>query len=346
MNKFRFGWEPPLCYDISMRPLLLAPLMIAALATGQTAKSAVVVTRAAGDGAAGFAKVLSPRLESEVAAAGLAATTATPAADAEEQARQARARGADVLVEIQVISFSRSVTESFGQERRRLAASASWKATALGGDGSAAGAGRATESSVADTALSEGEQADALAEKLAATLAKELVAKVAAAPAKPVASAAVTFRLVADNLALPDIAIDAEGKVTRSEAAARPALAGFTVEVDGVTQGVAGDAPLRLAPGTREVAVRRAGFEPWTRKVELRDGLVLEIAATPTAEALAKVRAQAEFLSGLANGARLSAAEVERIRGAAEALRNSGFKVNVKVDAKELPETVIVPATR
>lgn len=329
-----------------MRLLLLAPLLIAALASGQTAKSAVVVTRAEGAAAADFAKALAPRLESELAASGLAVTAAAPAADAETQARQARARGADVLVEIQVIGVTRTVTESFGQQRRRLAATASWKATALGGDGSAAGAGRATESSVADTVLAEGEQADALAEKLAEALAKELVAKVAAAPAKPVASAAVTFRLIADDLALPDIAVDAEGKVTRSEAAARPSLAGFTVEVDGVTQGVAGDAPIRLAPGTREVAVRRAGFEPWTRKVELRDGLVLEIAATPTAEALAKVRAQAEFLSGLANGAKLSAAEVERIRGAAEALRNSGFKVNVKVDAKELPETVIVPAAR
>ena len=329
-----------------MRLLLLAPLLIAALATGQTAKSAVVITRAEGAAAADFAKALAPRLESELAASGLAVTAADPAADAETQARQARARGADVLVEIQVIGVTRTVTESFGQQRRRLAAPASWKATALGGDGSAAGAGRATEASVADTVLAEGEQGDALAEKLASTLAKELVAKVAAAPAKPVASAAVTFRLIADDLALPDIAVDAEGKVTRSEAAARPALAGFTVEVDGVTQGVAGDIPIRLAPGTREVAVRRAGFEPWTRKVELRDGLVLEIAATPTAEALAKVRAQAEFLSGLANGAKLSAAEVERIRGAAEALRNSGFKVNVKVDAKELPETVIVPAAR
>ena len=329
-----------------MRLLLLAPLLIAALATGQTAKSAVVVTRAEGAAAVDFAKALAPRLESELAASGLAVTAAAPAADAETQARQARARGADVLVEIQVVGVTRTVTESFGQQRRRLAATASWKATALGGDGSAAGAGRATESSVADTVLAEGEQADALAEKLAEALAKELVAKVAAAPAKPVASAAVTFRLIADDLALPDIAVDAEGKVTRSEAAARPALAGFTVEVDGVTQGVAGDTPIRLAPGTREVAVRRAGFEPWTRKVELRDGLVLEIAATPTAEALAKVRAQAEFLSGLANGAKLSAAEVERIRGAAEALRNSGFKVNVKVDAKELPETVIVPAAR
>lgn len=326
--------------------LRLLPLAAAALVSAQSAKSAVLVTRANGAGAAEFAKVLSPRLESEVAAAGLAATTAQPAADAEEQAKQARARGADLLVEIQVVSFSRSVTEAFGQERRRLAATASWKATALGGDLAAAGAGRATESSVADTVLSETEQADALAEKLAGALAKALAAKVAAAPAKPVASAAVTLRLVADNLALPDIDVDADGKLTRSEAAARPALSGFTVEIDGVTQGIAGDAPVKVAPGIREVVVRRAGFETWTRKVELRDGLVLEVAATPTAEALAKVRAQAAFLSGLANGAQLNAAEVERVRGAAEALRNSGFKVNVKVDAKELPETVIVPPAR
>lgn len=346
MNKFRFGSGPPTCYDFAMRPLLLAPLLLAALATGQAAKSAVVVTRAEGAPAAEFAKALAPRLESALAAAGLAVSVAAPAADAGTQASQARARGADVLVEIQVIGFTRAVTESFGQQRRRLAATAGWKATALGGDGAAAGAGRATESSVGDTVLAETEQADALAEKLAAALSKELVAKVAAAPARPVASAAVTFRLVADNLALPDIAIDAEGKVTRSEAAARPALAGFTVEVDGVTQGVAGEAPIRLTPGIREVTVRRAGFEAWTRRVELRDGLVLEVAATPTAEALAKVRAQAEFLSGLANGARLNAAEVERVRGAAEALRNSGFKVDVKVDAKELPETVIVPPAR
>ena len=90
--------------------------------------------------------------------------------------------------------------------------------------------------------------------------------------------------------------------------------------------------------------MRRAGFETWTRKVELRDGLALEVAATPTPEALARVRGHAAFLAGLADGVRLNAAEVERVKGAAEALRNSGFKVNLKVDAKELPETVVVPA--
>ena len=346
MNKLGFGAATLVPNVNPMRPLALALLLsLGALANAQApaAKSAVLVTRS-GAGAADFAKLLSPRLEAEIAAAGLAVTSAAPAADAEEQARQARARGADLLVELQVVSFSRSVTEAFGQERRRLAATAGWKATALGGDLAAAGAGRATESSAGDAALPEAEQADALAEALARALAKELAAKLAAAPAKPVASASVTFRLVADTLALPDIEVDAEGRLTRTESAARPALSGFTVEVDGVTQGVAGESPIKVAPGIREVVVRRSGFETWSRKVELRDGLALEVAATPTAESLARVRAHASFLSGLANGARLNAAEVERVRGAAEALRNSGFKVNVKVDAKELPETVVAPA--
>ncbi len=346
MNKFRFGFLAFSTNKSPMRILTSLLLVTAALAGAQGAKSAVIVTRADGPAAAEFARALSPRLEAEVAAAGLAATVAAPLADAEEQARQARARGADVLVEIRVVSFSRSVSEAFGQERRRLAATASWKATSLGGDLSSVGSGRASESSVADTVIAEPEQADALAEKLAAALSKELAAKLAAAPARPVASAAVTFRLVADDLALPDIAIDDEGRLTRSESAARPALTGFTVEIDGVTVGAAGDAPLKVAPGIREVAVRRAGFEPWTRKVELRDGLALEVAATPTPEALARVRGHAAFLAGLAGGTKLTAAEVERVRGAAEALRNSGFKVNVKVDAKELPETVVVPAGR
>jgi len=330
-----------------MRHLALAlVLCLGALANAQApaAKSAVLVTRANGAAAADFAKLLAPRLEAEIAAAGLATTSAAPAADADEQVRQARARGADLLVELQVVSLARSVTEALGQERRRLAATAGWKATALGGDLATAGAGRASESSVADAALPEAEQADALAETLARALAKDLAARLAAAPAKPPASAAVTFRLVADTLALPDIEVDAEGRLTRSESPARPALSGFTVEVDGVTQGVAGDTPLRLAPGIREVVARRAGFETWSRKVELRDGLVLEVAATPTAESLARLRGHAAFLAGLADGARLNAAEVERVRGAAEALRNSGFKVNVKVDAKELPETVVAPA--
>ena len=343
MNKFGFGLPASASYTRTMR-LALPLLLLAALAAAQGAKSAVVVTRAEGAAANEFARLLAPRLEEGVSGAGLAVSSAAPAADAEEQARLARARGADVLVEIRVVSFSRGVTESLGQERRRLAATATWKATALVGDGASVGGGRATETSVSDTAIGEAEQSDALAEALAKALSKDLAAKLAAAPAKPVASASVTFRLVADDLALPDLAIDAEGRLTRAASPARPSLTGFTVEVDGVTQGLAGEAPLKLAPGIREVTVRRAGFETWTRKVELRDGLALEVAATPTPEALARVRGHAAFLAGLADGVRLNAAEVERVKGAAEALRNSGFKVNLKVDAKELPETVVVPA--
>lgn len=327
-----------------MRPLLpLLPLLAAALVVAQSARSAVVVTRASNPAAAEFAQALSPRLEAEVIAAGFAATTAEPAANAEEQARAARARGAALLVEIQVVSLAKSTTEAFGQQRRRLSATASWKATSLAGNLEAVGTGRATESSVVDTVLTETEQIDTLAETLARSLAKELAAKVAAAPAAPAASAAVTLRIVADGLSLPDIAVDAEGKVTRSESPLRPALSGFSVEIDGVTQGTAGDAALKVAPGIREVTVRRAGFETWTRKVELRDGLVLEVAATPTAESLAKLRGHAEFLLGLANGAKLADAEVERVRAAAASLRASGYKVDIKVDAKELPETVIQP---
>ena len=343
MNKFRFGYPsfPP--YLGTMRHALLT-LLLAALAAAQGAKSAVLVTRAEGAAATEFARALAPRVEDAIAGAGLAVSSIAPAADAEEQARLARARGADLLVEIRVVSFSRGVTVALGQERRRLAATATWMATALGGDGGSAGGGRATETSVSDTAIGEAEQADALAEALGKALSKDLAAKLASAPAKPVASASVTFRLVADDLALPDLAIDTEGRLTRTISPARPSLSGFTVEVDGVTQGVAGEAPIKLAPGIREVTVRRAGFETWTRKVELRDGLALEVAATPAPEALARVRGHAAFLAGLADGVRLNAAEVERVKGAAEALRNSGFKVNLKVDAKELPETVVVPA--
>lgn len=325
------------------RLFTLIPLLAAALVSAQASRSAVVVTRASNAETAAFAQLLTPRLEGEVVAAGIAATRAEPLNNPEEQQRQARARGAAILLDVRVVSLARANFQAFGQDRRRLTATATWSATSLAGDLAAIGSGRATEMSVVDATLTEEEQADRLAETVAKALTAELVAKLATAPARPAANAAVTFRLVADGFTLPDIALDAEGRVTRSESTLRPALTGFTLEIDGVTQGSAGDAAVQVAPGIREVTVRRVGFEVWTRKVELRDGLVLEVAATPTAESLARLRGHAEFLLNLTHGAKLVDAEVERVRGAAAALRASGFKVDVKVDAKELPETVIAP---
>jgi hypothetical protein len=126
-------------------------------------------------------------------------------------------------------------------------------------------------------------------------------------------------------------------------------MTGFTLSCDGI---VVGTVPAERAPelpkGLREVTLARGGFETWTGRVEVREGLRLEPVIRPSAEGLARWRDQIAFLRGLEDGAKLSDAEAERVRAAAAMLRNSGFRadIDVKVDAKELPETVIVPAIR
>lgn len=331
--------------------LALSPLPCPAQQTpASPARSAALVTRSLTEAGAGLAAQVSPRLAARASGEGVAVVVSDPAAgDERQQMLAARARGATLLIEAKVTSFAVTNATLLGEERRRMSATLSWRAMDIAGDTALVGSGQSTETSLSDAALPAEEQASALAGALAEKAGSQLAASLAAWKPAVVARLAVPVRILADGLSLPSLTVGADFRVTRGKEEIPLEMAGFTLTCDGVVVGtVPSERPPELPRGLREVTLSRGGFETWTGRVDVREGLRLEPAIRPTAEGLARWRDQLAFLRGLEDGAKLTDAEAARVRAAAEMLRNSGFRTNidVKVDAKELPETVVVPAPR
>lgn len=330
--------------------LALAPLALAQEGKPAPDRSSVLVCRSLSEGGRGFAAELGPKLAARASSSGVAMSpTDNPEAGEGDQVTAARARGASFLVDVKVTSFAAVTTTLLGQERRRMTASVAWRALDIGANPELAGSGQLTDSSLADAVLPAEEQAAALSGAMAEKVGSEIAARLGSARARTVDRVQVAVRVTADGLSLPSVTVDAESRVTLSKEPLPLELGGFTLACDGVVLGtVPGERPVGIPQGLRNLTLSRAGFETWTARVDVREGLRLEPVLRPTAEGLARWRDQLAFLRSLADGAKLTDAEVERVRAAAQALRNSGFRANidVKVDAKELPETVVVPAAR
>ncbi|WP_309387452.1 PEGA domain-containing protein [Cerasicoccus frondis] len=147
---------------------------------------------------------------------------------------------------------------------------------------------------------------------------------VAPQPAAPV-SFAITPRL--QDIAIPNVIIDQDNVVTLSAEKFPIEAVGVDVELDGI---VIGSAPgtLEARPGLHQLRLTRDGFVSWERNVNLYDGFVLVAQMNFSADGLQQWQEMSAFLQDLQSGRELSDAEAEEIRGKAEALRQSGFRVD------------------
>jgi hypothetical protein len=232
------------------------------------------------------------------------------------------------------------------QQSRRLSTNIAWRIIDISANNSAIGSGQVADASVSDTVISEDEQMATLSDQIAQKVGDSITKKINGTKGKQVAELPVQFRIKADELTFPSIVVDENHVVRRSKEPVNVELTGFTLTCDGVVVGTVPSAmPILLPRGLRSITLERSGFETWKGKVSIKDGLVIEPVIRPTEESINRWRSQTAFLQGLADGAKLTDAQAEKVRGLAESLRNSGFKanVNVKVDAKELPESVILP---
>lgn len=177
---------------------------------------------------------------------------------------------------------------------------------------------------------------DEAASRIAAdAIAKAEAGKIAKAPTQAnEVSFSVSARL--QGIALPNVSIGDNGRATISAETFPVEAMGATVELDGV---VIGSAPgtFRASPGLHQMRVSRPGFETWARNVNIREGFELVAALEFTPEGLAHWKNMSAFMQQLKDDAQLSAAQVELIQGAAQALRQSGYRV----DTKQAPATII-----
>jgi len=106
-----------------------------------------------------------------------------------------------------------------------------------------------------------------------------------------------------------------------------------TVELNGVVVGTA-PGTFEVPPGLSKLRLTREGYKDIARTVNVVPGQTLRIDMQMTDKEYARWKDMIAFLEQMKAGNKLTDAQAEQIRGFAQMLRQSGFKVNIDSDLK------------
>lgn len=194
---------------------------------------------------------------------------------------------------------------------------------------------RLTEGSATDNADLLNALLDEAAGKVADSLAEK---KIAAAPAKPGMvefSVSCTMQDIAQMpITVPDVRLTTNKTLVLDQATLEVQPLDVTVELDGTALGSA-PGSFKAMPGLHKMRLSRDGFKDWEKTVNVTEGQKFRVALQMTEAGYQRWQDNLKFLQGLENNRKLTDAEVERIRGDAQRLRQSGYKVDIKMDTKE-----------
>lgn len=191
------------------------------------------------------------------------------------------------------------------------------------------------------------EQSSSLADALASKAGSEISSALTKVSAKKINDVSVPLAIIADELTFPGVVVGADHVVRRTDEPLQVKLTGFTVLVDGIAVGtVSGSEPILLPEGLHVIEFQRNGFEPWKQRVRVNKALALRPVIRPDAAGLERWKAQIGFIQGLSTGSKLTDAQVSRLKAEAESLSKSGFRVDLKVDAKEFPAPIVIPNSK
>ncbi len=177
---------------------------------------------------------------------------------------------------------------------------------------------------------------DAAAVKIASSLGRKISADRISAPTAAAQGARLTVLVEVADLMVPDVRIDQNNTVTIGESHYKVQPLSAVIEIDGVAVGSA-PGTVSVKRGFSKLRVSREGFKPWERTINVFDGQSLSVALELSDAAYARWKDSTAFLNGLKNGAKLTDAQVEVLKGQAQMLSQSGFKV----DTKDAPVTNI-----
>ena len=106
-----------------------------------------------------------------------------------------------------------------------------------------------------------------------------------------------------------------------------------TVELDGAAIGSA-PGEFKARPGFHKLRLSREGFDDWEHTINVYDGENLRVALQMSDAGYARWADTTAFLATLDANRKLTDAEVNRINGLAEFLKNSHYKVDTKENLK------------
>ncbi|MGA1204926.1 MAG: hypothetical protein ACO3ZW_03830 [Opitutales bacterium] len=154
-----------------------------------------------------------------------------------------------------------------------------------------------------------------------------------------VEQALVGFSVVVtlNGVQFPEISIDATGQPKVSDNSFAVEAASVSVDIDGITVGTTGSisSKLRVSPGLHRIRLYREDLVPFERMVNITEGMKLNIAMELNERGRERWEHNTLLLQDLKKEAVLTDAEVEKVRGMAQALRQSGYKIDIKVDTDE-----------
>ncbi|MCC6415628.1 MAG: trypsin-like peptidase domain-containing protein [Opitutaceae bacterium] len=169
-------------------------------------------------------------------------------------------------------------------------------------------------------------------------IASALRAKVAqnriAAPKAKAAPVNITLKVETADLYVPDVQIGPGNTVSVQDGKLAVAPLDVTVEIDGVAVGSA-PGTVQVKPGLSKLRLTRTGYKTWERTINAVEGQTITVAMQMTPEGLARWQELTAFINALKDQAKLTDAQVEVLKGQAQMLRQSGYKVDTK-DAPQI----------
>lgn len=199
-----------------------------------------------------------------------------------------------------------------------------------------------TQRNTADISVSDDGVIDELvadaAERTAESFAFRSKRKPLATPVRTSGEIEILFTV--EGLDMPEV-VRENGKYALSKNTLPVSVSSVSAEVDGIAQTLGGK--ILLPRGIHTLVIRQSGLEPLEKNINITgaSGQRLTLSLRPDAATRAAFKEDAAFVEDMKRRAmasdsalEISAAEAERIRGAAKMYEQSGFKV----DAKSLPE--------
>jgi len=189
------------------------------------------------------------------------------------------------------------------------------------------------------------------AEKLAEKLNARCDGGAIIAPTAPVAGAGIIVVCTMQDFTVPDVNKDPKTgayTITKNSFNLQPEPFSATVTVDGVAVGSAPNPdmiPLKASVGIHKVAVTRTGFKPWNQIVSVPADrpLQLIVALQMDEPSYQRWKDNTVFLQGLKKDQQLTDAQAKVLEGMAESLKQSGYRVDYKVDTKDAPTNLLTP---
>lgn len=345
---------------IQTMKLFTAVFLVVGLITGQTLladevksstasdRSALLVVRGFSGESAYFGGLIGPKLSSKSSATGVSVSPVEAKLSTQkEMINEARGRGANFLIDVDVANFSSVSVDILGQKQRRMAATLSWRIIDITGANVAVASGEAKDFNLSEQIIPDSEQSSNLADSIASKAGLEIANALKDSATKISKEISVPIVITADELSFPSVVVNKDHVLELSKENLQVKLSGFSILVDGILVGTTDDsAAVNLPVGLHDISLERAGFVEWKQRIKISPGLSLRPVIKPTDQSVAAWREQVKFIQDLTAGAKLTDAQIELIKSKAKELSNSGYKVDIKVDAKALPETVIYPTSR